>query len=133
LKQLRYNVASRPAADTTPDASVWYSQLLEYTHDAIMVWAMGGKGIIFWNRSAEDLYGYARQAVYGKIAHDLLRTKVSNLADIEKSMASKGLWAGDLRHTTRVGRQVVVRTRMIMLPQVNGQWHVAEFGRELKR
>jgi hypothetical protein len=23
--------------------------------------------------------------------------------------------------------------RRVMLPQVNGQWHVAEFGRELKR
>lgn len=131
MKQLQFNISSLPIAGANPNAA-WYSQLLEYTHDAILVWGMGGKGIIFWNRGAEDLYGFARQAAYGKIAHDLLRTKVSNIADIENSIASKGVWTGDLRNTTRDGRELVVRTRMLLLPQLHGQWHVAEFGRETR-
>jgi hypothetical protein len=42
------------------------------------------------------------------------------------------MWIGDLRNTTRDGRELVVSTRMILLPQVHGRWQVAEFGRELR-
>ena len=93
---------------------------------------MGGKGIIFWNNAAERLYGYARDEVYGKVTHDLLKTQLTiDTAELESSIARDGKWAGELRHTARDGRQVIVDARLVLLPQVSDQALVAEINRDI--
>jgi PAS domain S-box-containing protein len=121
-----------PLAPAAAPADWWHTELLEHTHDAIIVWELGGKGIIYWNRAAEMLYGYLREEVHGRITHELLKTEISgNLEELENAIARYGSWAGELRHVTRAGRRIIVQTRIILLPRVDDRWLVAEFNRDI--
>src|SRR5262245_48943380 len=118
-----------------PRAPSWsenYSEVLEHLQEAVIVWGMGGKGIIFWNKAAEQLYGYARDEVYGKVTHDLLKTRLTtDTAELESSIVRDGKWIGELHHTARDGRQVVVDARLVLLPRDSGQRLVAEINRDI--
>jgi PAS domain S-box-containing protein len=119
---------------STPAASPgwWQAELLEYTNDTIIVWEMSGSGIVYWNRAAEQLYGYSRHEAQGKSTHELLRTQLSGgVSHLEKSLARYGVWVGELRHRTRDGREVAVEGRLALLSQQNGRWLVLEVNRDI--
>src|SRR5512145_1504259 len=46
----------------------WRAGLLAQTHDAVVVWRMGG-GIIYWNHGAEELYGWKVAEAAGRPLH----------------------------------------------------------------
>jgi two-component system cell cycle sensor histidine kinase/response regulator CckA len=87
------------------------AQLLDLTRDAIM--ALGWNDAIgFWNRGAEECYGWSREEAVGKIAHDLLRTEFPEpLGAIKQRLAADGHWQGELIHTRRDGSKIVVASR----------------------
>jgi PAS domain S-box-containing protein len=88
------------------------SRLLRLSHDAIFVWRQGGV-IEFWNRGAEDLYGYAAAEALGRRPLDLLaKESFPERSQIGASLRSVGQWAGELRHHCRGGREVIVSSRM---------------------
>jgi PAS domain S-box-containing protein len=68
--------------------------------------------ITFWNRGAEDQYGWTRDEALGKVTHALLRTVFPlPLADIMSELTRTGLWEGELVHTRRDGTELVVASR----------------------
>jgi PAS domain S-box-containing protein len=130
------SVRTHPPELATPATSTasewWYSELLEYTHDAVVVWALGGEGIIYWNAAAEQLYGYSRDEVYGAVTHQLLDTRLaSDITELETAIARYGIWVGELTHSTRDGRRIRVKARLILLPRTDERWLVAEINREM--
>jgi|GEM_PF-151455 len=110
----------------------WYSHLLEYTNDVIIIWEMGGGGILYWNRAAEQLYGYSRSEAVGQMTHVLLNTRLTGgVGELEAKLARFGVWVGELRHTTREGRELQVEGRLALLSQHNGRWIVLEVNRDI--
>jgi PAS domain S-box-containing protein len=110
----------------------WHSELLEYTHDAIIIWEMEGAGILYWNQAAEQLYGYSREEAQGKVTHDLLQTVTRKpVKELESTLARYGVWVGELRHTTSDGRIVEVEGRLSLMSQRNGRWLVLEVNRDI--
>lgn len=109
------------------------NELLEHTHDAVIVWELGGEGIIYWNRAAEMLYGWRREEVRGRTTHDLLQTELTtgSTDDLENAIISSSTWVGELQHTTRMGKRIHVETRIVLLPTADDRWIVAEFNREV--
>src|SRR5437660_12248080 len=88
------------------------AQLIELAPEAILVREIGSGVILFWNRGAEELYGYTRQQALGQVSHALLRTEFAEpLVDIEARLVQTGRWEGELRHTTRDGRQILVTSK----------------------
>src|SRR5205085_432959 len=80
------------------------AQLVELAHEAILVREVGSGAILFWNRGAEELYGWPRAEALGQISHKLLRTEFScSLHEIERELTEHGRWQGELAHTTRDG------------------------------
>src|SRR6266545_3261647 len=90
------------------------AELLDQVDEAIFVWEIDG-GIVYWNRGAEEVYGYTRENALGRNVDELLAT--SPPASVFKdAMLKRGHWMGELSHTGRDGRQIVVDSRMVLEP-----------------
>ncbi len=125
------SIGLQGAAPTT-ESPWWHSELLEYTHDAIIIWEMDGAGILYWNQAAEQLYGYTREEARGKVTHDLLQTVTRKpVKELESMLARYGVWIGEMRHTTRDGRIVEVEGRLSLMSQRSGKWLVLEVNRDV--
>jgi len=87
------------------------ASLLNLTHDTIFVRDMN-EVITYWNRGAEELYGWPPEEAIGKSSHQLLRTVFpSPLDDIRAELLRTGRWEGELEHTKADGSAVVVSSR----------------------
>jgi two-component system sensor histidine kinase/response regulator len=97
------------------------AELLDLSHDVIMVRDLDGR-IRFWNRGAEETYGYTRQEAIGMVSHELLRTRFSApLEQIEAEFVLQGRWEGELSHTTQAGKHITVESRWVLQRDSNGQ------------
>jgi len=87
------------------------ASLLNLTHDTIFVRDMSDV-ITYWNRGAQELYGWTAEDAIGKRSHDLLRTVFPTpFDDISAELLRTGRWEGELRHVKADETQVVVSSR----------------------
>ena len=87
------------------------ASLLNLTHDTIFVRDMSDV-ITYWNRGAQELYGWRAEEAIGKRSHDLLRTVFpAPLDDIAADLLRNGRWEGELEKTKSDGTRVVVASR----------------------
>src|SRR5258706_1768658 len=85
--------------------------LLDVSHDGILVGSLDDR-VTFWNRSAEELYGWSVAEALGQVPHTLLQTQFSMpLVEIKSCLEASGRWEGEVIHTTRDGRVVVMASR----------------------
>ncbi|MDB5487205.1 MAG: multi-sensor signal transduction histidine kinase [Reyranella sp.] len=95
--------------------------LLDLTHDTVFV-RNGNDVITYWNRAAADLYGWTSQEAVGKQTAELLQTVFpAPYPDIMADLRRDGRWEGELVHTCRDGRQVVVSTRWALERDARGR------------
>jgi PAS domain S-box-containing protein len=107
------------------------ANLLEQSHDAIFVWEFP-RTIVYWNRGAEQLYGYSREQALGRLGHELLRTEHPTPAPLfEATLEREGEWTGELTHTTRDGRRIVVESRHVLVREDDGHRFVLETNRDI--
>ncbi len=87
------------------------SHLIELSYEPIFTWDLDG-GILSWNAGCERLYGYGREEAIGHSSHELLRTQHPvPLEAIHQELLAQGSWSGELRQTTKDGREVTIETR----------------------
>jgi PAS domain S-box-containing protein len=87
------------------------ASLLNLTHDSVFVRDMNDV-ITYWNRGAEELYGWTREEAVGKVSHQLTQTIFpAPLEEINAELLRTGRWEGELVHTKRDGTQEVVASR----------------------
>ena len=107
------------------------ANLLDQTHDAILVWRFPGT-IIYWSRGAERLYGFSSDEATGRVSHDLLRTEHPMPAELFEALIERhGTWSGELTQTTRDGRKVVVDSRHVLVHEPDGHRFVLETNRDI--
>jgi PAS domain S-box-containing protein len=105
LLQSRDELATE-VAERTQQAS-----LLNLTHDTIFVRDMSDV-ITYWNRGAQELYGWTPEEALGRGAHQLLRTVFPMPIDeIRAELLRAGRWEGELEKTKADGTRVVVASR----------------------
>lgn len=93
-------------AERTQQAS-----LLNLTHDTIFVRDMNDV-ITYWNRGAQELYGWTAEDAIGKRAHELLQTAFpAPIAEIRAELLRSGRWDGELEKTRADGSRVIVASR----------------------
>jgi PAS domain S-box-containing protein len=88
------------------------ASLLNLTHDSIFVRDMHDV-ITYWNRGAEEFYGWTAAEVVGKVAtHKLLQTVFpAPLDEIDAELLRTDRWDGELVHTKADGTKVMVASR----------------------
>jgi PAS domain S-box-containing protein len=84
------------------------ARLLDQSLEPMFTWAPG-RGITYWNQAAERLYGYGREEAIGKSSHQLLRTRFwCGVEEFEARLMREGAWTGELIHSAKDGREVIV-------------------------
>jgi PAS domain S-box-containing protein len=109
----------------------WRAGLLAETHDAVVVWRMGG-GVIYWNHGAEELYGWKVAEAAGQPIHQLLSTALPlSEEEFHRQLIEDGRWEGEIRQLTKDGQSVVVESRMVTLTEEYGGILVLETNRDV--
>ncbi|HEY0333953.1 MAG TPA: ATP-binding protein [Stenotrophomonas sp.] len=95
--------------------------LLDLSHDMIFVRTATGM-IRFWNRTAEERYGWSRQEAIGQVADLLLRTQYPQPRhEIEAALLADGRWDGTLRQRTRHGQVRRLDSRWVLQRDARGR------------
>ena len=97
-----------------------HADLLNLTHDAMIVCDMNGN-ITYWNRGAEELYGWPAEQAVGRHPVELLKAVFPvPLDEIKEVLMRTGRWQGELLHKTRDGTTVDVSSRWSLQRDENG-------------
>jgi two-component system, cell cycle sensor histidine kinase and response regulator CckA len=107
------------------------NRLLEQTYDAIFTWRLDD-GIVYWNKNAEELYGFSAEEVFGREAHRVLGIVYPDSFDkyIEE-LKQNEWWTGELQHTTKTGRKIFVESRQLVSKLNDGELIVLETSKDI--
>lgn len=95
--------------------------LLDVVTNAILVKDIHNR-ILYWNKGAENIYGWQASQVYGKKSSRLLHKEHSSQQDDALlSVINQGIWQGELHQLTKDGREIIVESRWTLLRDNKGQ------------
>jgi PAS domain S-box-containing protein len=98
------------------------AELLDLAHDAVIVREPAESRVTFWNREAEAIYGYSHEEAIGRVTHELLGTVFPESREaVDEALARDGRWDGELRHTRKDGRVIVVMSRQALQRDHDGR------------
>jgi PAS domain S-box-containing protein len=87
------------------------ANFLNLTHDSIFA-RNANDTITYWNRGAEELYGWRADGATGKPLDQITQTTFPRpLEEIMQELRDAGRWEGRLVRTRRDGKQVTVASR----------------------
>ena len=87
------------------------ARLLNLSHDMIFVRDHAGV-ISFWNKAAEQTYGWPGEDALGRSADELLQTTYPDRREtIERVLLETGRWEGRVKQRTRAGATLTVDAR----------------------
>ncbi len=90
------------------------ARLLDLSTDAIIVRDLQGV-IEYWNRGAEEVYGWSRSQALGKLKHQLLQTEFPEPPEhIMDKLQREGRWSGELVQRRRDGSRIHVSTSWVL-------------------
>ncbi|HZO83894.1 MAG TPA: ATP-binding protein, partial [Verrucomicrobiae bacterium] len=97
------------------------AELLDKAHDAIIVRDLDNR-VVFWNKSAEKLYGWNRDEVLGKDMDKSLHRNedIEPLRDVLGFVLAHGEWAGELRQVSKTGESIIVESRWSLVRDSEG-------------
>ncbi|MEW6143249.1 MAG: PAS domain S-box protein [Chloroflexota bacterium] len=97
------------------------TNLLANVNDAVIGWN-SGMAINFWNRAAEQLYGWKAEEVQGRSARDLLDTRYLDRSREEagEELRKKGYARGELLQRRKDGSDIVVESAAIAIRDAGG-------------
>jgi PAS domain S-box-containing protein len=97
------------------------ARLLDLTNDAIIVRDYQDR-IVYWSRGAEQMYGFSAKEALGEITHELLHTAhLENYKSIKENLVRDNHWSGELVHTRKDGKTIVVFSRWSLDQDATGR------------
>jgi PAS domain S-box-containing protein len=114
IEDLRLEIVERKKAETQIGEQ---ARLLDLAHDAILVCDMEDR-VLYWNKSAERIYGWKAQEAVGRKMEDLLPKDMFNALKYEEArtaIAETGNWRGELTTRTKTGEEVTMEARWTLV------------------
>lgn len=96
------------------------AQLLDKAQDAIYVIDAEDR-ILFWNVSAERIYGWPASSAIGRKASSLLPTDPVKYQEGKKVVLEKGSWMGEIVAANRGGNELFIESRWTLVRDELGQ------------
>jgi PAS domain S-box-containing protein len=93
--------------------------VLDKARDAIAIRDLTGK-ILFWNKSAERLYGWPREEVIDRNISELIYPNTSVFEEANRYVVEHGEWIGEVQHYTKDRRELMVEARWTLLRDKEG-------------
>ncbi len=94
---------------------------LNRTQDAIIVCNLDNE-IVFWNRSAERIYGWTVLEAIGRDIRSILSDKpLSQWEEIQASLLRRGSWQGELEQISKTDKQVITQSHWSIIYDKKGQ------------
>jgi len=95
--------------------------LLDKAQDAICLNDMSQE-ILYWNKSAERLYGWTAEEAIGKNANDLLfQGQLAGPMEAIRNLIRRGEWKGELRQVAKGGQELVIESRWTLMRDERGE------------
>ena len=115
LRRARDRLAVEVTERTQP------ASLLNLTHDTFFVGDMNDV-ISYWNRGAQELYGWTPEEAIGKRSPQLLKTVYPKpIEEIRAELLASGRWEGEIEKQRSDGSGVTVASRWSLRRDENGQ------------
>ncbi len=112
----RTKMALRESAETQREQA----SLLDLAQDAIMVLDLDHR-VLYWNRSAERVYGWAAAEVTGRSAIESLGRVPGRFRAAFDETVTTGEWSGELEQTTKQGETLTVEGRWTLVRDAMGR------------
>ncbi len=97
------------------------ASLLDKARDAIIVCKPEDHRILYWNRSAERLYGWPAGEVLDHSQMELLNRDPVQFLAVMKAVMTQGEWAGEMQQYDNQGRLVIVESRWTLIKDAQGR------------
>jgi PAS domain S-box-containing protein len=94
--------------------------LLDKAHDAIIVRDLEDV-VIYWNKSAERLYGVPAAEAHGRRISELIYRDLTGFNAARQDVMATGGWSGILNQIDRQGREIVVDSSWTLVRDDHGQ------------
>ena len=113
------NISERKKAE---ERIRYLASLVDQASDAIFSLDAERK-IRSWNKGAEEMYGYHRSEVIGKLGTDVTNAAYSReeFNKITESINATGAWNGDAVHKNRAGKKIHVYTAITAIKNDKGE------------
>jgi len=97
------------------------ANLLDQSRDAILVRDMDDR-VIYWNKSAERMYGWRAEEVLGKRPTDLFFDNVpTEFGEAQRVLLETGEFRGEFTHVTKDGKNLLVDCRWTLVRDDEGR------------
>jgi len=98
------------------------AELLANVHDAIFATDAETK-ITFWNRAAEEIYGWRASEVLGRVSGEILRSDINGQTrqEVLDALMRTGRWSGEVVQRRKDGRPITIDASSIVLKDVDGK------------
>ena len=97
------------------------AELISLTQEAIIVRDMEDR-IAFWNKGAEEIYGWSSDEAVGNVIHVLLDTRFpEGMEGMKKELLSTSRWSGELLHARKDGTRITVMSRRALRRDEQGR------------
>jgi two-component system cell cycle sensor histidine kinase/response regulator CckA len=122
IRQALRNVQEHALLQQTEEKNREQAELLDKATDAILVCDLNNR-IVYWNQSAERIYGWTAVEAIGRDIMELLfHGKPSpQIQEVIKSVDKRDEWTGELQELAKDGRPIIVQCRATLIRDKNRQ------------
>jgi diguanylate cyclase (GGDEF)-like protein/PAS domain S-box-containing protein len=120
FRNVTESVLSRHRVEEAQRSMRQQAELLDKAQDAIFVQDMDER-LIYWNKSAERLYGWTAEEVMGRRLGDIFHDTLTDTNQTIACVLRTGEWGGELSHIHRNGNILVVESHWTLVRGEDGE------------
>ncbi|MGA2853710.1 MAG: PAS domain S-box protein [Verrucomicrobiota bacterium] len=96
------------------------ARMLDLASDAIIVSDLEDR-IVYWNQSAQRIYGWTAQQAVGGVAFEKMRISPAEFHKARQALLQDGQWHGEFTYADQHGGEIIVESRWTLVHDPQGK------------